>query len=542
MGLICSSDDPRSDPAAILTKEEADDIIGDVLRKKYEKAGQEQVFKYADSGKLSKSGVEQLKKQLESLELDRIAKVFKGAMEHDQKGQEELGALTPFPTSDTDSITEDSFDMEKFERLGLEAIAKGEVAALVLAGGAGTRLGFPSPKGLFSIGLPSGKSLFQLFAERLKKASVLAGSDKLIPWYVMTSEGKNHEETEKYFKDQEYFGYVNEAKEPQIYFFSQGVLPCLTNDGKIMLETGCKVGVAADGNGGIYKALQSTGKVADMKNRGVKYVHCFSVDNAISKVGDATFMGYCIEKEGCDLGNKVVWKAEPGEKVGVVGMRDGRPAVIEYTEISKEATEEVDENGKLKYGAGNVCNHFYTLDFLEKVEDNDLIFHVAKKKIKTPKEDAPNESQTPAEINGVKMEAFIFDCFNKASNMAVLEGPRDTEFSPVKNPKGNPKDSPDSARKMLTAQSKMWLQKAGATLENADGEGQIEIGPFVSYRGEGLEGFNGLNVDCSKDIKIDVLEATKDPITKETAQELLNATLTVGTLAAGNPDTISSTQ
>ena len=119
----------------------------------------------------------------------------------------------------------------------------------------------------------------------------------------------------------------------------------------------------------------------------------------------------------------------------------GRPAVIEYTEISKEATEEVDENGKLKYGAGNVCNHFYTLDFLEKVngmrgwcpelmccpmqvEDNDLIFHVAKKKIKTPKEDAPNESQTPAEINGVKMEAFIFDCFNKASNMAVLEGPR----------------------------------------------------------------------------------------------------------------------
>ena len=105
--------------------------------------------------------------------------------------------------------------------------------------------------------------------------------------YVMTSEGKNHEETEKYFKDQEYFGYVNEAKEPQIYFFSQGVLPCLTNDGKIMLETGCKVGVAADGNGGIYKALQSTGKVADMKNRGVKYVHCFSVDNAISKVWPA---------------------------------------------------------------------------------------------------------------------------------------------------------------------------------------------------------------------------------------------------------------
>lgn len=193
------------------------------------------------------------------------------------------------------------------------------MAALVLAGGAGTRLGFNSPKGMYNIGLPSGKTLFQLFAERLIKVSELARSATRVPWYVMTSAGANHEETVSYFVQNSFFGYGEE----NVTFFSQGTLPCLTVEGKLMMETGWRVGEAADGNGGIYAALQSTGQIADMKARGVKYVHCFSVDNAIGKVADPVFIGCCIGR-GSDLGNKVVWKAEPGEKVGVVGKRAGR--------------------------------------------------------------------------------------------------------------------------------------------------------------------------------------------------------------------------
>merc|ERR1711865_84723 len=462
------------------------------LRARYVKDGQDHVFEYVDAGKLTVEQAAQLVAQLESIDTKRIGTLFVDAMEFDAGGQDDLGELEPL---DSYGSTPDASAEQKssWQKTGLDAISRGEVCAPVLAGGAGTRLGFDKPKGMYSIGLPSGKTLFQLFAERLMSVSKLAGASKPMPWYIMTSLGDNHAYTEAFFKENNYFGYGAE----NVTLFSQGTLPCLTLQGKIMLETGYKVGTAADGNGGIYAACQNTGAVSSMAARGVKYVHCFSVDNAISKVGDPIFMGYCLQ-QGSDLGNKVVWKAQPGEKVGVVGKRGGKYAVIEYTEMKEADCELTDANGKLVYGAGNVCNHFYTVDFLERVEDKDLTFHVARKKIKTPTEDGQG-SITPDANSGIKLEAFIFDCFGKARNMAVLEGARDEEFSPVKNPPGSANDSPDSARAMLTAQSVKWLRAAGVTV--ADGPGQLEISPLKSYNGEGLEGVVG-PIQLDKDVHI----------------------------------------
>jgi len=150
--------------------------------------------------------------------------------------------------------------------------------------------------------------------------------------------------------------------------------------------------------------------------------------------------------------------------------------------------DERDEQGKLVFGAGNICNHFYTVDFLEKVTDDDLIFHVARKKIKSPSEDGQT-AVTPTENTGIKLECFIFDVFGLAKKMSILEGPRDEEFSPVKNAPGKPKDSPDSARAMLTAQNIKWCERAGVTV--IPGDGQLEISPFVTYRGENLEKIKG---------------------------------------------------
>jgi UDP-N-acetylglucosamine/UDP-N-acetylgalactosamine diphosphorylase len=459
------------------------------LRATYKKFGQDHVFEHYDNGNLNAAQKMELLKDLSKLDLARIASLYKGAMKFDNAGQANLGKLEPLDSYD--SIQDATAEQRtQWEKAGYAAIGQGKCAALVLAGGAGTRLGFKFPKGMYNIQLPSNMTLFQLFVERLKKVASNAGG-RPIPFYIMTSEGENHMHTVEFFEKNNYFGYGAE----NVIFFSQGTLPCMTEGGKIMLETGYKVGKAADGNGGIYGALQNTGQVADMKARGIQFVHCFSVDNAIGKVVDPVFMGYCVSRKS-DVGNKVVWKAEPGEKVGVLGKRGGKNCVVEYSEMTKEDCALTDAGGKLVYGAGNICNHFYTVDFLSKVSDRDLIFHVARKKIKSPSADGQS-AVTPTENTGIKLECFIFDCFGLAKNMAVLEGPRDEEFTPVKNAPGTPKDSPDSARAALTAQNVKWLRAAGAKV--VDGPGQCELVPMLTYRGEGLGKFKGQTINLGKD-------------------------------------------
>lgn len=261
-----------------------------------------------------------------------------------------------------------SEDKAKWLALGLEAISKGQVAALVLSGGQGTRLGFAGPKGMYNIKLPSEKSLFQLFTERILRLQALAnetypsetsdGSDggAVIPFFVMTSP-MNHDETVAYFRKNEFFGLA----ESQMFFFPQGTLPCFTTDGKLMLENSHMLATASDGNGGIYKALSTSGALDKMQSSGVKYLHVFSVDNALCKTADPLFIGYCIDKKA-DCANKVVWKSRPEESVGVVAKKNGKFCIIEYSEMEKAACELVNpSNGKLAFGAANICNHFYTM-------------------------------------------------------------------------------------------------------------------------------------------------------------------------------------
>lgn len=252
-------------------------------------------------------------------------------------------------------------EVKKWENAGLQAISKGKVGAVVLSGGQGTRLGFSGPKGMYDIGLPSSKTLFQLFAERIVRMQQLAQQHAktknlpTIPWYIMTSQ-MNDQETRDFFVRNQYFGLL----EDQIFFFKQGMLPCFTTEGKLMLESSYKLAMASDGNGGIYSAMESTGALEDMKSKGVEYLHVFAVDNAICKTVDPVFLGCCISQKS-DCGNKVLWKNSPDEQVGILAKRDGKFCVVEYSEIDKESCEKVDENGKLVYGAANICNHFYTV-------------------------------------------------------------------------------------------------------------------------------------------------------------------------------------
>lgn len=274
-----------------------------------------------------------------------------------------------------------------------------------------------------------------------------------------------------------------------------GTLPCLDNEGKVLLDTPYSVAVAPDGNGGLYAALRSpispgssTTVLSDLAARKISYIHAYCVDNCLVRVADPVFLGSSIHRNA-DCAAKVVPKTAPTESVGVVARKGGRFGVVEYSEISKEQAERRDEGGQLAFRAGNIANHFYTVDFLNRVTEfeEQMAFHIARKKI--PHVDiTTGERVKPTKPNGMKLELFVFDVFPFTHNMAILEVDRKEEFSPLKNAPGTGSDDPETSRADLLAQQKRFLEKAGATVK--DGV-EIEVSPRVSYAGEGLEAVKG---------------------------------------------------
>ena len=276
-----------------------------------------------------------------------------------------------------------------------------------------------------------------------------------------------------------------------------GTLPCLTMDGKILLETKSRVAVAPDGNGGLYAALRTpllpTDKtrtvLSDLESRRVLYVHAYCVDNCLVRVADPVFVGYGISKQA-DCAAKVVPKAYPTEAVGVVAQRGAKFSVVEYSEISAAQAEARDATtGELLFRAGNIANHFYTTTFLRGVAafEDDLAFHIARKKIAhvSLPDGAPLK---PTKPNGMKLEMFVFDVFPYTTGFAVLEVARADEFSPLKNAPGTGADDPGTSRRDLLGQHRRFLEAAGATVQEGV---EIELSPLVTYAGEGLAPVRG---------------------------------------------------
>jgi UDP-N-acetylglucosamine/UDP-N-acetylgalactosamine diphosphorylase len=475
------------------------DALLESVTKRCEAAGQVHILKHLSDDDVSEEDKVSFLQSVDEIPLEKLSDFLKGALEEEEKLKNFDPAnvsadeqIEPFSGESISTATTDEAQLASLKGahdVGMKAVENGQVAALLLAGGQGTRLGFNGPKGMYDIGLPSGKTLFEFMAERIKKLAKLSGrGDKAIPFYIMTSP-LNHKVTTEYFAKHDNFGI-------DVHFFPQGTLPALTPEGKMILETPTSLAVAPDGNGGIYPAMVKHGIIADMKSRGIKYIHAFGVDNALVKPADPTFVGYCISNNA-DCGNKVLWKTSPGEKVGVVASKGGKPCIVEYSDISKEMSERRGEDGRLVFGAGNICNHFYTLDFLENVVVPNLgnMYHVARKKI--PFYDASKkETVKPTENNGIKLESFIFDVFPLSVSMAVLDVERKDEFAPVKNPPGTDSDSPDTARMLFSNVAKDWLSKAGAILVGDTESDLCEVSPLTSYNGEGLVQFNGKEVKC----------------------------------------------
>uniref|UniRef100_A0AAW2GME7 UDP-N-acetylglucosamine diphosphorylase n=1 Tax=Cardiocondyla obscurior TaxID=286306 RepID=A0AAW2GME7_9HYME len=452
------------------------------LRKKLAEYSQEHLLQFWEE--LTDEDRNQLENDINELDLQEITGYFKRAVESSQSINRSMmdDKIQPIDETKTASVkTSTEEELNIYKERGLKEISEGRVAVLLMAGGQGTRLGVTYPKGMYDVGLPSRKTLFQLQAERIIRLQNIAqqqhGKHGEITWYILTSEA-THNATIEYLSKHHYFG----LKEKNVKAFKQGMLPCFTFDGKIILDAKHRVSNAPDGNGGLYRALKNQGILDDMVQRGIRSIHAHSVDNILVKVADPIFIGYCLLFE-IDCGVKVIEKAFPSEAVGVVCKVDNHYQVVEYSEVTKETAELRHANGQLIYNAANICNHYFTVDFLKNIGylyEKDLLLHVAKKKI--PYVNDNGERIIPKVPNGIKIEKFVFDVFPFAKNFAVWQGTREEEFSPLKNSSSSDQDCPDTARTDLLNLHKKWLLKAGAR----DVGGDVEISPLLSYAGENL--------------------------------------------------------
>lgn len=453
------------------------------LRKQLEQHGQEHLVAYWSE--LNEEQRRHLTADIDELNLTEVNEFFERATASLDDGVEKLDdRLNPIPETHVLSITRTPKEVLKnYDGLGLQQIAAGHVGVLLMAGGQGTRLGFAHPKGMYDVGLPSRKTLFRIQAERILTLQRLAydhtGQRGKITWYIMTSE-HTMEPTKQYFEKYNYFG----LDADDVFMFEQGSLPCYGFDGKILLDEKHVVAKSPDGNGGIYRALRDQHVIEDMERRGVKYLHAHSVDNILIKVADPVFVGYCVE-QNADCAAKVVEKARPDEAVGVICIVDGKYQVVEYSEISTKTAELRNADGRLTFNAGNICNHFFTTEFLRKIGtqfESQLKLHVAKKKI--PFVDETGVRQKPDQVNGIKIEKFVFDVFEFAEKFVAVTVVREDEFSPLKNAESAGRDCATTARQDIYRYHKKLIEEAGGAVDGGD---ICEISPLVTYAGEGLK-------------------------------------------------------
>ena len=475
----------RSKDEGVPPKEPTDQELKE-LRESYAKASQDQVFACYDG--LSTAEKASLYERLASIDPNHINEIAGKALKPPPGASKDETKLEPLPDSATASILDSKADdIERWYKSGLDLVAKGQVAVVLMAGGQGTRLGSSDPKGCFNIGLPSQKSLFQIQAERIWKIQQLAEKQSgkkniVVPWYVMTS-GPTRAPTEKFFEDHKYFG----LSKDDVLIFEQGILPCISNEGKILMESKAKVAVAPDGNGGIYQALLTSNVRTDMRERGIKHIHAYCVDNCLVKVADPIFLGFAASKD-VDIATKVVRKRSAKEPVGLILLKNGKPDVVEYSEIDSATAEAKDTKQPdiLKFRAANIVNHYYSFRFLETIEEwaHKLPHHVAKKKIPCINTET-GETIKPDKPNGIKLEQFVFDVFPMLDlkKFASMEVKREDEFSPLKNAKGTGEDNPDTSKKDILDQGKRWIHDCGGTVESEGGatDAGVEVSPLISY-------------------------------------------------------------
>jgi UDP-N-acetylglucosamine/UDP-N-acetylgalactosamine diphosphorylase len=438
--------------------------VPDEIRQRLRQYDQEHVLRWWD--RLSAPERRELLDQVGSLDLKQLRELY----DHREAtfALPRAERIEPVPVARLDPN-------DRATRLrGEEALRRGEIAALVVAGGQATRLGFDHPKGMFPIGPVSAKSLFQIHAEKVLALGRRYG--KPIPFLIMTSPATDAE-TRSFFEAHRYFG----LSADRVAFFCQGTMPALDQaTGKLLLEAPSRLFASPNGHGGTLLALAQSGLLERLHQMGIQQIFYFQVDNPLIKVADPLFVGHHLGADA-EVSSKVVPKDDPSDKLGNLVMVEGRCTMIEYSDLPPELARQRDGHGRLRLRAGSPAIHIFAVDFLKRIMKGGLRipFHVARKKV--PYLDEQGNTVEPEKENALKFEMFIFDVLPLAQRWTVVETYRREEFEPVKNATGA--DSPTTVQQAISNLAGDWLEKAGSAVprqSNGDTAVPLEISPLYA--------------------------------------------------------------
>jgi UDP-N-acetylglucosamine/UDP-N-acetylgalactosamine diphosphorylase len=433
--------------------------------------GQEHVLHWWDD--LAEDERARIVAEIQTIDFDQLDTLIATLVKHDSPpapAPERVGPIEVFRLPQTDG---ERVARRHVVDVGAAALAEGEVAVVVVAGGSGTRLGFEGPKGTYPIGPVSQASLFQIHAEKIIARGRRHGRE--LPLYVMTSPD-NHEATVRFFAERDNFGLEH------VRFFVQGQMPAVDRvTGRVLLAGKGDLALSPDGHGGTLSALAAPGPggapscLDEMRDRGVRTIFYFQVDNPLVEIAEPAFIGL-HRQNGADVSFKVIEKLSPDEKLGVVVTVDGTPQVIEYSDLPPALAEQREPDGRLKFWAGSIAVHIFERSFIESLCDGlNLPFHRALKKV--PYMDDSGRLVAPSEPNAVKFERFIFDSLPLARRWTLVETDRALEFEPLKNAVGP--ESPATVRQRMSDLFAGWLEHAGAAVPRRD-NGSVPFGIEIS--------------------------------------------------------------
>lgn len=446
------------------------------IRQKLERADQAHLVKFWDDLDAPQQG--SLLEQIKQIDFSLIASQLETAGSHGHATNwAELARRAEPPPAIRAGSPANPVSDDQARAAGERALQAGKVGFVLVAGGQGTRLGFPHPKGMYQLGPVSQRTLFQILIDLLRARSRRYGA--AIPLYLMTSPA-THDETIRFLDQHDRFGLPAD----DLKIFCQGTMPAVDAEtGKILLAEKHQIATSPDGHGGMLAALRKSGCLDDIADRGIEQLFYGQVDNPLIQVCDPVLIGHHILSES-ELTTQAVKKSYPLERVGNVVSIDGRIQIIEYSDLPDEVAKMTDPDGSAYLWAGNIAVHVFETRFLQRVIDSPaaLPFHLAFKQV--PFIDDAGNHVEPEKPNAIKFERFIFDLLPLAETEIVVESEKAEAFAPVKNSAGEPTDTAEIAQRAMISLHTQWLRSAGAEIDPGIA---VEISPFFAIDAEELK-------------------------------------------------------